>query len=288
MKTSFPNPAACGRPAPAGPAPVGARSLAQPCGVGSRRPRAPGVLRRRLPARVRAGSSRCPRGRAASHPTTCGRGRQTLCPRAARRGKSGCSRTRTRGARDRLREAAGAGERSATRPRGSASRPEPPTTRHGDPASGSKQSPSKSGRGSPGRDGTGVGAGIQLGRRDGSPPGLDVKVFSLLSENFAQAPFTCCADLSRPALRPLLQPPGPRSTRPRAGDARGASAQKGRPRARAAPYIRGGRRLRGARSGGAAFEVLAAAAFILSVKLKKITRNKGCFGIVRIVRSYQS
>lgn len=65
---------------------------------------------------VRAGSSHCPRGRAASHPTTCGLGRPTLCPRAARRGKSGCSRTRTRGARDRLREAAEAREEAGHAP----------------------------------------------------------------------------------------------------------------------------------------------------------------------------
>lgn len=101
------------------------------------RPRSPPAA---SPATVRAGSSHCPRGRAASHPTTCGLGRPTLCPRAARRGKSGCSRTRTRGARDRLREAAEVGERPATRPRGSASRPEPPTTPRGDPTSGAKES----------------------------------------------------------------------------------------------------------------------------------------------------
>lgn len=41
-------------------------------------------------------------------------------------------------------------------------------------------------------------------------------------------------------------------------------ARKGRPRARGSPYICGGRRLRRARRGGAAFEVAAAAAFILS------------------------
>lgn len=51
MKTSFPSPAACGRPAPAGPTLFGARSLTRPRGVGCRsppRPRAPGVRRRRL------------------------------------------------------------------------------------------------------------------------------------------------------------------------------------------------------------------------------------------------
>lgn len=60
----------------------------------------------------------------------------------------------------------------------------------------------------------------------------------------------------------MARPSGPSlgtpCTRPRAWDAREW------PRAQAAPYIRGGRRLRWARRGGAAFEVLAAAAFILS------------------------
>ena len=111
------------------------------------------------------------------------------------------------------------------------------------------------------------------GPQDRSPSGLDVKFFFRLSENFPQAsqlgvrtslglPAGSASAAASPSAL-LLRRWSP-STRPQAGDARGAAAQKGRLRARAAPYIRGGRRLRRARRGGAAFEVLAAAAFILS------------------------
>lgn len=57
---------------------------------------------------------------------------------------------------------------------------------------------------------------------------------------------------------------GSPSTALRPGTRAGKRRREAAPRARDAPYILGGRRLRKARLGGMAFEVLAAAAFILS------------------------
>lgn len=83
--------------------------------------------------------------------------------------------------------------------------------------------------------------------------------FPLLPENFSSGAVTWRGDQSLGADPPPAPHPLSLAPAPGAGDAR-----RSRPRAPAAPYIHGGRRLRRARRGGAAFEVAAAAAFILS------------------------
>lgn len=91
--------------------------------------------------------------------------------------------------------------------------------------------------------------------------GPSITFFSFLSQNFSPAPH-CGAGPDLWKARPLvpsqstLQPP-PTALEP-------GRARKSRPRTPISLFIGGGRRLRRAQRGGAAFEVAAAAAFILS------------------------
>lgn len=91
--------------------------------------------------------------------------------------------------------------------------------------------------------------------------GPSITFFSFLSQNFSPAPH-CGAGPDLWKARPLvpsqstLQPP-PTALEP-------GRARKSRPRTPVSLFIGGGRRLRRAQRGGAAFEVAAAAAFILS------------------------
>lgn len=288
---SFPNLAACGRRASVGPAPLGARSSAQPRGVRPRSPpeASPVLGRAGRGVRVSLGwvwePSHGPRGRATPHPTVCGLGRPTLCQAGGEGSRHGGAQRERRQAgvfkdwnertRSGFRGGARARESPATRPHRSAPRREPPSTPLGD--SGSRTEKPELRLGIPRVEWNGMEWMWELeyicGQQDGSPSGLDVKCFFLLSENFPQASqlgvrtsLGLPAGSANAAASPsaLFLRRWSSFTRPQAGDARAAPAQKGRSRARAAPYIRGGRRLRRARRGGAAFEVLAAAAFILS------------------------
>lgn len=224
-------------PAPAGPTLVGARSPTRPRGVGCRSPPRPRPrVRRRLLPPCPGRALPLPARRAASTPRPVGSASQPSA-HAQREEQSGCSRTRTRGSRDRLREAAEVGERPATRPRGSASprpRQPPPGTRP--PAQRSRR---ESLEGIPRKGWHGCGSWNTTGPFPGRSPGLDVKVFSLLLKTFlgrlSLGVRTCAAPPSGPLSRQ-----GPRPA-PSGGTRAETAAQKGRPRAQ---YIRGGRRLR--------------------------------------------
>lgn len=98
-------------------------------------------------------------------------------------------------------------------------------------------------------------------RGSASLGGPKITFFSSLSQNFPPVP-QCGVGTDLWKSRPLG--PSPPTLQPPPSAPELGRARKSRPRTPVSPFIGGGRRLRRARRGGAAFEVAAAAAFILS------------------------